>query len=215
MRSFEVRRTVAVLPLLALALGLLFAPPLLAADDGGFECTLESFKGSYIFTRNGTWVAKDGQRHPTTYVGVVRPDGQGRIPYLAQTVKSASRRRTDDGVLDDAAGTVTGFGFEWGDEPQEFQRAIGGRWEYSMEPSCRGVITFTRDDGRVPASWRMILTNGGRDGVLASIGSGSGLWMGTLRRIDSADQELEDRVARMEELLGNMARVLGIVPKRD
>jgi hypothetical protein len=198
--------------MLALALGLLFTAPLPAADDGGFECTLETFKGSYIYTRNGTWEAEDGQRHPRTTVGVMRPDGQGGISYMAGTQKRADSRQTFTRVGDWAAGTVTGFRFKWGEEPQEYLFPVSGQWEYSIEPSCSGVMKFTRPNGRVSSAWRIILTNGGRDGILSDVGSDTGLWMGTLRRIDNSDQELEDRVARIAEVIWKIALRLGINP---
>ncbi len=80
MRTFAVCRTLAFLPLLGLALGVLFTPQALAADDGGFECTLQTFKGKYSMARLTLPDEEDGISHAIAIGGVWHADGQGRVP---------------------------------------------------------------------------------------------------------------------------------------
>jgi hypothetical protein len=48
MRLLRVCRTIAFLPLLGFAVGVLFTPPALADDDGGIVCKQELMTGAWI-----------------------------------------------------------------------------------------------------------------------------------------------------------------------
>ena len=216
MRLFKLCRRIALLPLPSLALGVLFAAPALAENDGEFECTLDTFKGKYVISQQTFPDEEDGIHHVGATSAVLQPDGQGRIPYVRHFEKVGWGRYTSEINNDENAGTRTYTWTMWGEtDPQEL---IDPAWAYTykLEPDCTGQVIRTLPNGRVRLWWGFVLSNGGRDGTIhGGHGTAPILGPGTLQRIDNADQELEDRMARIEELLGSVARVLGIVPKKN
>lgn len=121
MRLLTVCRTIAFLPLLGLAAGVLFSPPALADDDGGFVCKQELMTGAWIsygnlfgqgdiFGANGNWSA----------VGLVVFDEQG---FATTAIQSNTHGASPSGS-----------------EAENFLET----WDiqFTVNPDCTGKYTF-------------------------------------------------------------------------
>ena len=190
----------------------------LQAQNGvaNLPCTDADFKGLYT---SGTlpWdVIAAGEpgttsvlpAGPNSIVGFLYSGGEGKITMW----KDVNTTLSSDSVFTQST-------------PRDLVAAaasVGSEIEYTVEPDCRMTITTTiplAQGGTVPLLLNGALANGGREGWVALESPPTLVLLGTLKRAEAYDKQLEAKVDALatelietKELLKQMARVMGLSP---
>ncbi len=90
---------------------------------------------------------------------------------------------------------------------------------YTVDPDCRGVMTIKAPNGKVTWQSNFVLVNGGREGMYMLVVPHQGVGIGTFRRIDQSDQQVENQlddiaaeIDAIRETISKIAQVMGLAP---